>query len=587
MRISTKMIVGYMLLIVLPFLLFAVFIYYQLYDKLLTEYQLSNQQNLEQLAGNLGSGLGKIESLHSIYQNNVALRDFLRGEYTADRDLIYTYLKEISPAFSFAHLADPSIRSLTVYPKSQTRLLSLPGFQPFDKIHEKLEQAEIESLRPARGLWKRTAVNGNDLSLAYYHKIYSETFTSDLGIIEMNVSPALIGGFLRNLREVHPGNVILLMDKDGRISRHGTGLHISDVQASAIASLIRDNGKKSFVTGKDRWLVNSVNIPRLGLTVIEVNKQNTLFIYLTSKLLWVAGGIGVLALLSILYYWIVSSMTKRIVLLSRHMRRVGADSLSSFTGKSGSDEIGFLIDSYNAMIARIDELVNRVQKVELLKKEADFKMLQAQIQPHFLYNTLETMRMLARSNRDYKVADMAYSLGNLLRYSLSKNDDTTLEEELENVRAYIAIHQIRMQDLAFELDVEDGILPLRCPRFILQPLVENSLIHGLSRKRGAKTIAIRIQRENDRAIVEVSDNGAGIAAEKLDRLQRILNGSILDGAIEKQSAGIGLSNVAERIKAYFGQNSELRIASPSGEGTVCSLLLELKENGHAQTDDRG
>ena len=188
-----------------------------------------------------------------------------------------------------------------------------------------------------------------------------------------------------------------------------------------------------------------------------------------------------------------------------------------------------------------------MQKVELLKKEADFKMLQAQIQPHFLYNTLETIRMSARSNNDHKVAEMAFSLGNLLRYSLSKNNqDTTLAEELEQVRAYIGIHQIRMQDLRFDLDVDDSIISVRCPRFILQPLVENSMIHGLSRKRGVKWIAIRMEREKDIAVIKVSDSGIGISPDKLLVLRTILRGELGDGAIEKQGTGIGLSNVAER-----------------------------------------
>ena len=156
MRISTKMIVGYVLLIVLPFLLFAVFIYMQLFDKLLTQYQLSNQQNIEQLAGNLDSTLGKIESLQSIYQNNAALIDYLRDEYTDDRDLIYFYLREISPAISFATLAEPSVQSLTIYPKSQKRLLTVTGFRPFHDIYNKLTRDEISGLRPSKGLWKKS-----------------------------------------------------------------------------------------------------------------------------------------------------------------------------------------------------------------------------------------------------------------------------------------------------------------------------------------------------------------------------------------------------------------------------------------------
>lgn len=167
------------------------------------------------------------------------------------------------------------------------------------------------------------------------------------------------------------------------------------------------------------------------------------------------------------------------------MRRVGPDWLGhSYTGPVGKDEFGYLISNYNAMIARIDELVNRVQKVEILKKDAEFKMLQAQIQPHFLYNTLETMRMLARANDDSTVSEMAYSLGSLMRYSLSRKDNTTIGEEWEYLRQYLAIHKIRMPDLQIEWEKDEAATSIPCPRFILQPLVENSILHGFSKRRG-------------------------------------------------------------------------------------------------------
>lgn len=586
MRISTK-IVGYVLLIVLPFLLFAVFIYMQLFDKLLTQYQLSNQQNIEQLAGNLDSTLGKIESLQSIYQNNAALIDYLRDEYTDDRDLIYFYLREISPAISFATLAEPSVQSLTIYPKSQKRLLTVNGFRPFYNIYEKLSYDEINALRPSKGLWKKS-VNAKEISLTYYQKIYNDTYTRDLGIIELAVEPKLLGDFMQNIRDVHRDNAILLMDKQGNAVDTPFQSNILQSQISNIMADIHSGVSKSFLAWHDQLLVNSVSIPRLGLTVIEINKQKLLFEFLRVKQLWVAGGFLLLGLLSVSYYLIVSSFTKRIVMLSRHMRKVGPDSLGKhFAGHTGTDEIGFLITSYNAMITRIDELVYRVQKVELLKKEADFKMLQTQIQPHFLYNTLETMRMLARSNQGRIVAEMAFSLGNLLRYSLSKNTDTILKEELEQIRSYMSIHQIRMKDLIFDLDVEEGVLSVSCPRFILQPIVENSMIHGLSRKRGVKRIGVSIKKEDDRMVIEVEDNGAGIESAKLVVLQRIVNGDIGDGIIETQGTGIGLSNVEERVRAYFGPNSEIHIISTPGKGTRCTLKLAMKENGHAQADDRG
>lgn len=453
MRIRTKLYLGYILLIVLPFLFFALFSYIQLYDKMLTQYQLANQQNLEQAASNLNSSLAKLESLTSIYQNNAALIDFLQGEIVDDRDLIYSYLKEINPAFSFAYLADPLVQNLTVYPKSQKRLLGAPGFQNYRDIEGFLTPDEVGNLRPAQGLWKQS-FDPAAPALSYFHKLYSNSYITDLGIIQISVEPAMLDQLVSALTQVHPDNAIMVLDRQGKIVSYVTNTKLSEEKIRSITQPFGNESLGIFLADHDRLLINSVHISKLGLTIIEVNKRAALFEFLRVKQLWVACSLALLALLSALYFWIVSSLTKRIVRLSRHMRRVEPEFLNNpVKGKSGKDEIGFLITSYNEMISRMDELVNHVQKVEMLKKEADFKMLQAQIQPHFLYNTLETMRMLARSNKDYKVAEMALSLGNLFRYSLSKSEHTTLRDELDHVSAYIAIHQIRMSDLEVEFQV--------------------------------------------------------------------------------------------------------------------------------------
>lgn len=587
MRISTKMIIGYLFLVVLPFLVFAIFIYNQLHERLMTQYQLTNQQNIEQQAANLDADMAKIESLYSIYQNNTALIDFLRGDYADDQELIYSFLKEISPAFSFASLGEPMVKQIVAYPKTGKRLLSVPEFGDYSELGDMLSAEDMARLRPAKGLWEKSFESTSGPVLTYYHKLYNDTYTSELGILRILVKPALIEEFIQALSTMHPNNAILLTGPDGEIVYTLRDTQLSSVQLADIQAAIRRGEDKSFLADRGKMLVNTVRAPRLGLTLVEVNRQDTLFQTMWTKLWWAGAGAALLILLSVFYYVLISSLTKRILLLSRHMRKVSQDFLGNpYTGKPGKDEIGFLISNYNAMIGRIDELVNRVQKVELLKKEADFKMLQAQIQPHFLYNTLETMRMLARSNHDHKVAEMAFSLGNLLRYSLSKTADTTLKEEVEHVGSYIAIHQIRMRDLKVEFELDERFLSLCCPRFILQPLVENALLHGLSGKKGGKQIAVRLTHGQGFVLIEVCDNGKGIGQDKIAGLRKKINGEPTAAFIH-QGTGIGLNNVAERVKAYFGQESAMSIESKTGEWTRCSLKLMLEEDSHAQADDCG
>lgn len=164
------------------------------------------------------------------------------------------------------------------------------------------------------------------------------------------------------------------------------------------------------------------------------------------------------------------------------------------------------------MIGRVDELTQMVAQTELLKKEAEIKMLQAQINPHFLYNTLETMCMLATLNDDHEVADIGQKLGKLLRYSLSKTKDvSTLGEELENVRHYLDIHKVRMGDkLQIDFRIDEEALQLPCPRFILQPLVENSLLHGFKNLRGPANLRLEMIEQAAGVMLNISDNGTDL-----------------------------------------------------------------------------
>ncbi|MRN52270.1 sensor histidine kinase [Paenibacillus monticola] len=243
-----------------------------------------------------------------------------------------------------------------------------------------------------------------------------------------------------------------------------------------------------------------------------------------------------------------------------------------------SKELGFLISSYNSMIARIDELTNTVHKVELMKKEADFKMLQAQINPHFLYNTLETMRMHAEQNDDPDVAEMACSLGKLLRYSLSKSEnETSLLSEIEHVEHYTAIHKVRMGsrlEVVWDIseDVASRLSTFRCPRFIVQPMVENSIQHGISKKRRKGMITISVEDTTEEVVLTIADNGVGIPPERLEIITKVLNGSLAPEDIPF-TGGIGLYNVNERIKAFYGNPFGISMTSVDGEGAQCIIRL--------------
>jgi len=578
MRLVPKMIIGYAILIVVPFTLFGYFYYKEMRQNFLQQYLNSKQQLLSQSYANLKVNLLQAESVHQLFQNNVKLIEFLNGAYQADWEMIYNYLKEIYPTFSYAYLGNPIIDDIRIFKHYESVLSLAPDIVNMDELKTSEHHDAITALPPDEGMW--TYADGAPDRMPtfhYYRKLYTNTFSKELGVIKITVGGEILEQFVRTLDDPDGNLDVYLIDREreGRVvysratSPADTGL------LSAIGKDRRHPAGTAFYTDDGRHLVNSIFIEPMGLLFVEISNVGPLMHTIDKRERWmIAAGAMLLAVLSALYYVLAASLTRRVIRLSRHMRRVDERNIAPYAGSGGQDEIGFLIASYNAMIARIDELVNTVHRTELMKKEADFRMLQAQIKPHFLYNTLEAMRMQAAMNEDREVAEMASSLGNLLRYSLSGSEKATLlRDEIEHVEHYIAIQKIRMGDrLRVEWDVQEGVADFACPRFIVQPLVENAIQHGLAKLRRPGLIRIRVEWFGPGVRVIIEDNGAGIPDGKIDLIRRMLAGEP-PGEDLSSRGGIGLHNVNERIKAYYGPSSGIALDSAAGEGTTCTMIL--------------
>lgn len=209
------------------------------------------------------------------------------------------------------------------------------------------------------------------------------------------------------------------------------------------------------------------------------------------------------------------------------------------------------------------------------KKKADmeFQILQAQINPHFLYNTLDSIKWLAVIQNVHNISSMTNSLINLLKYNISRNNKTVmLSEELESVKNYVNIQKYRYGDI-FEVtyDVNEDLLEYRILKFILQPIVENAIFHGFENMEGNCLIKIIARKKDEYLIIEIIDNGIGITNERLEDIQS-------PNKDKGKFSGIGLRNIEERIKLYFGEKYGLTIDSKLHEGTHVSLFLPIISN---------
>ena len=258
--------------------------------------------------------------------------------------------------------------------------------------------------------------------------------------------------------------------------------------------------------------------------------------------------------------------------------------LQALVTHNNVDEITELGMSFNIMVGRIRELLDaKVKEQENLKK-AELRALQAQINPHFLYNTLDTIIWMAESKKTDQVIEIVRALSSFFRISLSKGRDwITIGEEVERTRSYLTIQRMRYRDIVdYQIEMERGIAGNTILSLVLQPLVENALYHGIKNKRQGGTIVVRARQRNaDEILLQVEDNGIGFTAEKLAQLQAELDD---DSGELKSESGYGIGNVNKRIKLYYGTQYGISIQSTYQAGTCATIIIPARLGEAAESD---
>lgn len=298
-----------------------------------------------------------------------------------------------------------------------------------------------------------------------------------------------------------------------------------------------------------------------------------------------AAAVGVAALLSAALVWFtVRRVTRPLGVLTRHLSRIDPERPLPRFPVGREDEIGRLGQSYNLLGAHIERLKQEVIRGEARKKEADLRALQAQMNPHFLYNTLSSIHWIALMAGEKRIADMVEGLSDFLRISLNRGKEyCPVKQELDHIRNYVRVQSIRFpEEFAVDYIVDPSLMDKMMLKLLLQPLVENALIHGIQKKGSPGTITILLQPQQERMSVTVLDDGAGMSREKLEELRSLLEELPEPELHEKEvsasaGSGYGLRNVNERLLLHYGPASRLEVDSREGAGTRIAFSIPLRE----------
>lgn len=389
-----------------------------------------------------------------------------------------------------------------------------------------------------------------------------KNFTKPIAVISVDMDMSKIASIISDINLGKSSKIYIIDDKGKLIySEDNSYLYKYGLKMygnNSGNSLITVNGNKMMViynTLQNGWkLIGMVSLDELNEKARVIRN----LIYITALLS--------LATASLISLYFSHSISYPIIELASEMKKAENGDFNMHIGEKWSGEIGVLYSSFNYMIKKINELIYEVYLSKIKEKDAELKALQAQINPHFLYNTLDSINWIAIEHKIPEISKIVNSLASILRYSINKgNDISTVEKEINHVESYIIIQKIRFKD-KFEADfnIDKRILPYKTIKLILQPLVENAVIHGIESYEGKGEILINgYLSEEGNIIFEVINNGNLI---DLDLVNDILN----TPADDRENYGI--KNVNERIKLYYGKQYGLNYQIINGR-TIASITI--------------
>lgn len=410
--------------------------------------------------------------------------------------------------------------------------------------------------------------------ILYMKRLYAYPSVDFLGYMALEVKKSGLYDVIADI-DLSEGGEVFLVNEAGNIVVSKNGAQVGEQLNAAYRECF--NGEEAFyesvsVEGvpysvyiskptSNNWHI-LLALPRMDY-MRDISNLRNVVVALTA----------VIILFAVLAFFLVSkSTTRSIQTLARSMEDFGQGNFEVNCEIQSEDEIGRLGQAFNKMVKDMRDLVNNAYEQELMRQKAQMKSLQMQINPHFLYNTLDTINWMARIHQADEVGDMAAALGNMMRYSLAKNAVASIREEIKNLKDYLFIQNYRYGDkVAVSFEIEEGLMEVLIPKLLIQPVLENAIIHGIEEKLDAGHILISAWAEEEELYICVEDDGVGMTEEAI---RQLLQEDKKPDA--KGHTSIGIINVNKRIRLLYGPQYGLSVQSELGKGTKMTLHMKTE-----------
>ena len=414
----------------------------------------------------------------------------------------------------------------------------------------------------------------NEVGVIYTIRSVIDTKTMKFkGVIGIGIDDSYFKGLYSNLEQANGGSIVVYNTDSRVIATTGDTLDIAENFKNYIPQN-KEMEKQYIQYKKDKYIITG--------SVSSDTKWKVLYLISSKDLLKDAVKIKfrivIFCLISVIFALIIAiiisdRMTSNIRLLLKKIRLLGQGNFSLKIEPNYHDEVGELFQEFNEMSVKLNDLIKKIAFEQVEKQKAEYNALQAQINPHFLYNTLESINSFAKINGQDEIVNIIQSLSYLLRMSISgKKSVVKLSDEIDYVKNYLLIQKTILGDrIHVEYDIDSLVLDCQVPKLILQPIIENAILHGIEDMKEGGLIIISAHMEKN-LLINISDNGKGM---NIDTMNQMLDETYQD---EKHTR-IGIKSVNKRIKILYGEEYGISISSELGIGTVVKIIIPINMNG--------
>ncbi|SIR37998.1 sensor histidine kinase [Domibacillus enclensis] len=582
MKLPEKLIWLFLIVVVVPIISAGIYLTNELredaLDEAISQAALNNERVRQRTA--------EVLRVPVFVSNNLMFEDRIRTlvntRFTSTFDVVQAYRQ--FNVFSYYKQYYPDIQSMRMYIENDTMINNWEFIPVTETIRERAWYKEAEANAGfMKWYYVQDETNGGHPYLSLIRRmnfLEEKTF----GVLMITIKPAVLDWMLNQemyltmIVDEHD-NVVASNDQTKKGQKLGSVLENSEEkEGQALYEAVVDGSKSQIIASDivvDELSQNRLRVVSAVQHYHIVGNANTLAAKgALITFLAALAAFGIITLMSHLF-------SKRLAELSSKIKLVAKGDLSTSVEMDGKDEIGELSRQFQHMVAELNASIQTLketnrQKVELQQNQSDIKlkMMASQINPHFLFNTLESIRMKAHMEGAKEAAGIVKLLGKLMRKSIETGGrPIPVEQEMEMVRCYLDIQSFRYeQRLSYKLDLDPAAKGLLIEPLIIQPLVENSVIHGLEDKGEGGTVSVFVHLETSGLRVVVKDDGKGFAAERLAEVQHFINDT-------EEEARIGLRNVHQRLLLTYGRGAGLQVESQEGEGTMIQFVIPLKGEG--------